>query len=79
MEADWAGEEGAVEVWEAEAVGLWEAEAVGLGEAAKVAAEERTRLWGANRRNLKACPAGQTFVRSQKLWNSFAIAASHSG
>jgi len=38
-----------------------------LGEAAKVGAEEKTRLWGADRRNLKARSAGQAFLKSHKL------------
>jgi len=33
----------------------------------KVGAEEKTRSWGADRRNLKARPAGQTFLRSHKV------------
>ena len=40
---------------------------VGLGEAAKVGAAEKTRLWGADRRDLKARSAGQAFLRSHKL------------
>ena len=59
LEEDWVGGERAVEVQEGVEVGL--------AEAAKVGAEERTRLRGADRRNLKTHSAGQAFLRSHKL------------
>ncbi len=65
VEGDWVGEERAVEVQEGlEVEGRMGA---GLGEAVKVGAEEKTRSWGADRTNLKARPAGQTFLRSHKV------------
>lgn len=65
VEEDWVGGERAVEVQEGlEVEGRMGA---GLGEAVKVGAEEKTRSWGADRTNLKARPAGQTFLRSHKV------------